>query len=97
MMGESAFEFSVNDYSWQLTVWYSWCKYEYNVTICCEMFDEKWIWKLQDEAGLKLKKKNWNHICAIFEVQIRSEQKDTKTPDYNVDESITDHICKWSY
>jgi len=41
MMGESAFEFSVNDYSWQLT----------------------------DEAGLKLRKKNWNHICAIFEEQ----------------------------
>ena len=23
----------------------------------------------KDEAGLKLKKKNWNHICAIFEVK----------------------------
>ena len=61
------------------------------------MFDEKLIWKLQDEAGLKLKKKNWNHICAIFEVKIWSEQTNTKNPDYNVDESITDHICKWSY
>ena len=42
------------------------------------MFDEKWIWKLQDEAGLKLKKKNWNHICAIFEVKIWSELTNTK-------------------
>ena len=42
------------------------------------MFDEKWIWKLQDEAGLKLKKKNWNHICAIFEVQISSELTNKK-------------------